>query len=82
MRKTKLAYFQNRTMNEQGEQQKEVICCIVVCPLDAKYVDWVEYVERILLCQFTVRLVPRIETELENILDYDQHLTNKHTEPG
>ena len=75
----KLAYFQNGAVNKEGEQQKQVECCIEVCLLNAKYVHWVEYVERIPLCQWTVWLIPWIEAKLENVLDNDQHLLNEHT---
>ena len=66
-------------MNEQGEQQKQVERCVVVCPLNAKNVHWVEYAEGIPLCQFMVWLIPRIKVKLEYVLDNDQHLSTKHT---
>ena len=68
-------------MNKQREQQKQVEHCIVIFLLDAKYVQWVHYISRILLCQIILWLVPHIEVELEYVLHDDQHLLteNKNT---
>jgi len=74
-----LAYFQNRTVNEQCEQQKQVKHCIVVFLLNAKYIHRVDYIAGILLSQLIILLVPRIEVKLENVLHDDQHLLKEHT---